>query len=185
MVGRRSIAAVVVALVSAVGVASAAAAHVTAQPPSFPKGATDVLVSFAVPNESTTATTVGVELDLPGDHPMLGVKARRIPGWTVDVVTSKLPKPVTTDDGEVTDAVSRVTWTAQPGEGLSGDEFELFTLLVGTMPKDTGSLTVKALQQYSDGTTVAWIEPVVKGVPAPDHPAPVIKLTGKAPKASK
>jgi len=181
MTGRRRVAAVAVAAV-ALGVVGAwpASAHVTPQPGSFKKGATDVLASFAVPNESTTAATTSVEFDLPTDHPMLGVKARPIAGWTVHVVTAQLPKPITTDDGQVTDAVSQVTWTANAGSELSGETFELFTLLVGTMPKNAGSLTVKVLQHYSDGSTISWIEPVVKGVPAPEHPAPVIKLTGKA-----
>jgi hypothetical protein len=27
---------------------------------------------------------------------------------------------------------------------------------------------------------VSWIEPVVKGTPAPEHPAPVLRLAGHA-----
>jgi hypothetical protein len=38
----------------------------------------------------------------------------------------------------------------------------------------------KAVQTYSDGTVVSWIEPVVKGTPAPEHPAPVLRLAGHA-----
>ena len=44
------------------------------------------------------------------------------------------------------------------------------------------SLEFKAIQTYSDGTSVSWIEDTVKGAPAPEHPAPILKLTGKAKK---
>jgi len=63
--------------------------------------------------------------------------------------------------------------------GLSGETFDLFTVLVGTLPSDTGKVTFNVLQTYSDGSVVSWIEPVVKGVPAPEHPAPVLTLTGR------
>jgi Domain of unkown function (DUF1775) len=35
----------------------------------------------------------------------------------------------------------------------------------------------KALQTYSDGDVVQWIEPTVKGGAEPEHPPPVLKLT--------
>jgi uncharacterized protein YcnI len=161
--------------------ATGASAHVTTQPASLPKGASDALLSFAAPNESTTgASVVGLEVDLPTDHPLLGVQALAVSGWDVKVTTTQLPKPVTTDDGQVTSAVSQVVWTAT-GPGIGASQFGLFTLLVGTVPSTTSSLTFKALQTYSDGTVVRWIEPIVKGTPAPENPTPVLKLT----KASK
>jgi uncharacterized protein YcnI len=159
-----------------------ASAHVTTQPASLAKGSSDQLLSFAAPNESSTgAAVVGLEVDLPTDHPLLGVTALSQAGWSVDVTSTTLPKPVTTDDGQVTSAVSKVVWTAT-GSGIGADQFGLFTLLVGTVPSNTSALTFKAIQTYSDGTVVRWIEPIVKGTPAPDNPTPVLKLT-KAPKS--
>ena len=38
-----------------------------------------------------------------------------MPGWTVAVEKTKLAKPVTTDDGQVTEAVTKITWTATDG----------------------------------------------------------------------
>ena len=38
----------------------------------------------------------------------------------------------------------------------------------------------KALQTYSSGTIVRWIEVPVAGQPAPDFPAPVLTLTPPA-----
>jgi hypothetical protein len=34
------------------------------------------------------------------------------------------------------------------------------------------------VQGYSDGTEVAWIDPTVDGQPEPEHPAPVLSLSG-------
>jgi uncharacterized protein len=47
----------------------------------------------------------------------------------------------------------------------------------GPLPKNVGQLEFKALQTYSDGEVVQWIEPTVKGGDEPEHPAPVLKLT--------
>jgi hypothetical protein len=58
----------------------------------------------------------------------------------------------------------------------------VFSVLAGTLPSNTNQLVFKALQTYSDGTVVSWIEPTVKGAPAPEHPTPILKLTGKAKK---
>jgi len=176
---RLSVVSVLVATTVALA-GEAASAHVTLQPGSLPKGASDVLVGFAVPNESTTgASTVKVEIDFPTAKPILGVSAQAMSGWTSAVQTVKLTKPVNTDDGQITEAVSQVTWTATSG-GVGADEFGLFTVLAGTLPSSTNQLVFKAIQTYSDGTVVSWIEPIVKGTPAPDHPTPILKLTKKA-----
>jgi uncharacterized protein YcnI len=160
--------------------AATASAHVTLQPGSLPKGASDVIVGFAVPNESTTgASTVKVEIDFPTTKPILGVHAQAIPGWSATVESAKLPKPVTTDDGVITEAVSKVTWTAT-ADGYGADQFALFSVLAGTLPSNANQVAFKALQTYSDGTVVSWIEPIVKGTPAPEHPTPILKLTKKA-----
>jgi uncharacterized protein len=63
---------------------------------------------------------------------------------------------------------------------LRPDEFDLFTISAGPLPTNTNQLVFKALQTYSDGTIVSWIQQAVKGTPAPAHPAPVLKLTAAA-----
>lgn len=158
--------------------ASAAGAHVTLQPGSLPKGASDVLVNFAVPNEEASASTTQVEIDFPTNTPILGIRAQPVAGWTVTVETARLPKAVTTDDGQITEAVSKVTWTTT-GPGIGPDQFQLFTVIAGTLPSNTSKLAFRVIQTYGDGTVVSWIEPTVKGAPTPEHPAPVLKLVGK------
>ena len=65
-----------------------------------------------------------------------------MPGWDATVVTSKLAKPVTTDDGQITEAVSQITWTAT-GVGIPPHQFGLFTVSVGQLPANTGKLASK------------------------------------------
>lgn len=172
-----------VAAIAVIGLgASAAGAHVVIHPGSEPKGASDVLLSLSAPNESTTGANVTqFEIDLPLDHPLLGTAPQTVAGWDAVVTSTKLTKPVTTDDGTITETVSKIVWTAT-GAGVPPSQFGLFTLLVGSLPSDTSSVQIKAVQTYSDGTVVSWIEPTVKGTPAPEHPVPVLTLTGKAPK---
>jgi uncharacterized protein YcnI len=178
-----AVAATALGVVVAVAISAGAAwAHVVVQPPSLPKGASDAIFSFSVPNETTDGSNVtGLEVDFPTNTPLLSALAQTKPGWDATVVTAKLPKPVTTDDGTISEAVSKITWTATAG-GIPPNQFDLFTVSAGQLPSNTGSLEFKAIQTYSDGTSVSWIEDTVKGAPAPEHPAPILKLTGKAKK---
>jgi uncharacterized protein YcnI len=169
--------AIVVASAIAVG-ASAAGAHVSVQPSSAPKGGFEIL-SFSVPNEEENANTVTVEVNLPTKNPIASVSIQPKPGWSAVVKKSTLAKPVKTDDGDVTQAVTQITWTATDG-GLQPGQFDLFTISAGPLPTNTNQLVFKAIQTYSDGTTVNWIQRTVKGTPEPEHPAPVLKLTKAA-----
>ncbi len=82
------------------------------------------------------------------------------------------PKPVTTDDGQVTEAVSKITWS---GGTIKPGEFQQFPVSMGPLP-DTKEIVFKALQTYSDGTVVRWIETASAGGAEPEHPAPVVTL---------
>jgi uncharacterized protein YcnI len=97
-------------------------------------------------------------------------------GWTAQVEKSTLSKPVKTDDGEVTEAVSKITWTATDG-GLQPGQFDLFTISAGPLPTNTSKLTFKAVQTYSNCDVVSWIQETAKGAPEPEHPAPTLTLT--------
>jgi len=157
-------------LFAAAGVASA---HVTVHPESYAKGATDGVLTFRVPNEEDSASTTKVQVFLPTDHPVLGVLVHPQDGWTAKVTTAKLKKPVKTDDGTITDAVSEITWT---GGKIGARQYEDFDVAFGQLPDDTGALTFKTLQTYSDGKVVRWIEAPSGGEEAED-PAPTLKLT--------
>jgi uncharacterized protein YcnI len=156
--------------------AGAAFAHVTVHPESYAKGATDGVLSFRVPNEEDTASTTKVQIFLPTDHPVVGVLVTPQAGWTAKVTTIKLKKPVKTDDGTITDAVSEITWT---GGRIRHGEFQDFNVAFGQLPDDTDQLSFKTLQTYSDGNVVRWIEEPQKGGEEPESPAPVLALTAQ------
>jgi len=177
MSSRRSIRRVVLGallgLALVVLAAGPAAAHVELDPDSVPKGSTTSF-SFRVPNEEDNASTVALEVTFPTDHPIPAVSVLAKPGWTFAVEKAPLPKPIKTENGEVTEAVSKITWT---GGQIPPDGYDLFTVRGGPLPKNVNQLEFKALQTYSDGNVVQWIEPTVKGGAEPEHPAPVLKLS--------
>jgi uncharacterized protein YcnI len=156
-------------------VALPAGAHVSVTPSSAPKGGFQVL-SFNVPNEEADANTVKIEVTVPTKYPIAFVSTQPMFGWTASVEKTTLAKPVKTDDGEITEAVSKITWTAT-GDGLLPGEFDLFTISAGPLPTKPNKLTFKAVQTYSNGEVVSWIQQTVKGAPEPEHPAPTLTLT--------
>ncbi len=176
---RRVLLGAVLGLALVVLVAGPAAAHVGVDPESAPKGSTTSF-SFRVPTEKDNASTVGLEVTFPADHPIPNVSVLVKGGWTFTVEKAPLPKPIKTDFGEVTEAVSKITWT---GGQIPPDGYDLFTVRGGPLPKNVNQLEFKASQTYSDGEVVQWIEPTVKGGAEPEHPAPVLKL-GKASSSS-
>jgi periplasmic copper chaperone A len=92
---------------------------------------------------------------------------------------SKLNPPITTDDGSITSAISQITWTATAG-GTKPGQFQQFDVSIGPLPK-ASSVSFPAIQTYSDGTVVKWIEKAAPGSKTePDHPAPTLSLTSAA-----
>jgi uncharacterized protein YcnI len=159
--------------------AAPALAHVTAQPGTAPQGSYSV-VSLRVPNESDTAGTVKLEVTLPADHPITGVRTTPVAGWTADVAKAPLNPPVTTDDGTITDAVRTVTWTANPGTRIGPGEFLEFPLSLGPLPTGVDELVMPAVQTYDDGEVVAWDQPANPDGSEPERPAPTVTLTPAA-----
>lgn len=159
----------------AVAVPLSASAHVTVTPGEAEPGAFS-LITVKVPNESATESTTRVELTIPADTPFGHVSYVPVPGWTTELVTTTLPNPVTTKNGEITDAVATVIWTAQPGSAITDGQMQLFPLSVGPVP-DVGSIVLAADQTYSDGTVVSWSE---QGEDA-EHPAPVLYVNDAPP----
>jgi periplasmic copper chaperone A len=169
---------IAIAAAAVVASAAAAGAHVTIVPSSAAKGGFEIL-SFSVPNERDNVNTTAVEVDFPVKNPIPSVSVKPMTGWTITTESSPLAKPIQTDEGTVTEAVTKVTWTATAG-GLEPGQFDLFTISAGPLPTKPNKLTFKALQTYSNGEVVRWIEPVVKGTPEPEFPAPALTLTKAA-----
>ena len=111
---RRAITLISLTAVGLLAGAGVASAHVTVNPSEAAAGGFTKL-TFRVPNESPTAGTVAVTVDLPADHPFAYVSVKQVPGWSVVPTTSTLPAPVTEGDLTIKEAVTSVTWTADPG----------------------------------------------------------------------
>jgi uncharacterized protein YcnI len=166
------------ALVGLLALAGPASAHVTVSAPGATRGASYQLITFRVPVEED-ADTVGLRVALSTKTPMGSVEVQAVPGWTHTQKTVKLAEPIKTDDGDITETVSEINWTAKPGQGLKPGEFGLFSIVASRLP-DAPSVAFKAIQTYSDGTSVAWIETPAPGNTAePEHPAPTLQLAAK------
>jgi len=172
-------AATVVAAALALSFPLAASAHVRVNPDQAQPGSYATL-TFKVPTESATAGTVKLEVDLPTDTPFTSVSYQPLTGWTTQVVTEKLPKPVKTDDGTITEAPVKVIWTADPGVQVAPGQFQQFVISAGAVPA-TGSVLLPTHQSYSDGTVVDWDEKTPADGKEPEHPAPTLYVEDAPP----
>jgi uncharacterized protein YcnI len=130
--------------------APAASAHVTVLPGSARPGQTPAL-HFRVLNERSDARTVEIDIFVPRGLPATP-SARR--GWKL------VTKP-----GEF-DRVAR-------DSGIGGADAKDFELRVGPLPQ-ARQVVFKALQHYSDGQIVRWIQTSAGA----ERPAPVLSLGG-------
>ena len=135
-------------------------------------------LTFRVPNESTTAGTVKVSVQLPAQTPFLYVSSKPVAGWTLATTEAKLPKPVESYGTTLTRAVRTVTWTADTGTKIGPGEYQEFALSVGPLP-EPGTVLLPVDQTYSDGTVVRWDQPTPAGADEPEHPAPELVVTAK------
>lgn len=136
--------------------ATPAVAHVTVNPGEVAEGSFAKL-TFRVPNESDTASTVKVEVAFP-EGLFEGAGVKPTPGWTHAV----------TMDGA---AVGSITWE---GGEIGIDEFQEFDISVGPIP-EVETIEFRAVQTYSDGEVVRWIDPV-DGDEEPEYPAPTLTV---------
>ena len=155
---------------------SPAFAHVSVQPEGAAVKGGYAVVDFKVPNERDDASTTKLEVNFPTDHPLASVMPEPISGWTVKVTKSKLAKPAEMHGETITEAVTKVTWTAT-GKGVEPGHFQKFPVSVGMLPTDADQLVFKALQTYSDKQVVRWIEVQKDGGEEPENPAPTLALT--------
>jgi uncharacterized protein YcnI len=130
--------------------APAASAHVTVLPASSRPGQTPAL-HFRVLNERSDARTVEIDIFVPRG---LHATASDRRGWT------RVHKPGEFD------------WVARDS-GIGGADAKDFELRVGPLPH-AREVVFKALQHYSDGQIVRWIQTSAGA----ERPAPVLQLGG-------
>jgi uncharacterized protein YcnI len=171
--------ATVAAVTGPVLLAGPASAHVTVNPDQATPGGFAKL-TFRVPTEAPKASTTRVSVTFPSATPLASVSIKPHPGWTAKVTKSKLAKPIEDEGLKLTEAVSRITWTAQKGAGIAPGQFDEFDVSVGPLPSSAKSMSFPTVQTYDDGTTVRWTDPVTAGGKEPEHPAPTLTLAAEA-----
>jgi len=159
-VARRCAATAVTAVALVALLAGPAWAHVEIEPSTATKGAEHAVLSFSVPNEREDASTTEIAVQIPEEAKFESVRAQSKPGWTIAFEK----------DGA---SVRTITWS---GGEIKPDEFDLFTISVGAIPKKGTHLHFPTLQTYSDGEVVRWIEEAEEDAPEPEHPAPELEL---------
>jgi uncharacterized protein YcnI len=164
------------ALAAALAGAGAASAHVGVSSTDAAAGGFGK-VTFRVPNESDTASTVALRISIPEESAMASLRVQPVPGWTVSTTTSDLATPLESHGEQVTSYVSVVEFRAADGGGIRPGEFQEFALSGGPFP-EAEQLSFPTVQTYGDGTESAWIDPSVEGQAEPEHPAPALTLTG-------
>jgi uncharacterized protein YcnI len=167
-----------VAATAVVILSSPAFAHVSVAPEGTAAKGGYAVVDFKVPNERDNASTSKLEVAFPTDHPLASVMPEPMAGWKIQVTKSKLAKPLELHGKQITEAVTKVTWTAtSAAAGIQPGYFEKFPVSIGALPEDADELVFKAIQTYSNKEVVRWIEVQEDGAEEPETPAPVLALS--------
>ncbi|PRX47820.1 uncharacterized protein YcnI [Prauserella shujinwangii] len=145
--------------------AGTASAHVTANvygetPEQGGYGA----IVLRVPNEEQDAGTTKLEVTIPAQYEISSARTKPVPGWTAEVTKQ--------------DVVTKITWTARPGNEIAAGStsYEEFPFTLGKLPENVDTLVLPAAQTYSSGKVVRWDQPPTDGGEEPEHPAPVVEL---------
>jgi uncharacterized protein YcnI len=167
---RTRVPAVVAGLAGLAVAAPAAQAHVTLNPRSVTANSF-ARVDVRVPNERDEAGTRSVVVHFP--HGFYSASYRRVWGWTAKVSMRKLATPVKSDDGDITEEVSKVTWRPlSKSDWIMPGQFEEFGLSM-RFPNAPGStLYFPARQTYGNGEVVNW-----SGGASSETPAPSVTVT--------
>ncbi len=156
-----------------------ASAHVRVKGDSTAAGSFSAL-TFRVPNESDTASTIKVQVQLPQDTPFLYVSSKPVPGWSAAIAEAPLPTPVTVSGTEITKAARTVTWTADgDANGVQPGQYQEFSISVGPLPA-AAEILLPTVQTYSDGEVANWSEATPASGEEPENPAPVLVVTAAA-----
>ncbi|WP_341719350.1 YcnI family protein [Micromonospora sp. FIMYZ51] len=161
------------------GFVAPASAHVSVNPKEATQGGYGRF-AFRVPNESDEASTTKLEIFLPENAPVGSVSTMPVPGWTVAVEKRTVNPPVQVHGAEISEVVSKITWTAGADAAIAPGTFQEFPVSMGPLP-EVDQMVFKSLQTYSDGAVVRWIdEPPAPGGEEPATPAPVLTLAAAA-----
>jgi uncharacterized protein YcnI len=157
--------------------ASVASAHITLENQQAPVGASYKAV-LRVPHGCNGSATVALRVRIP--EGFLDVKPMLKPGWKLNVMSGKYPRPMSLRDAKVSDGVTEVDWSGGNLPDAYYDEF----VLTGYISNDlqAGPTMYFAIVQECEKGVNRWIEIPTSG--AADHgdslePAVALKLLPK------
>ncbi len=180
--GRRRIVGFVAATI-ALGVglfSTGVSAHVTVDSLGVAEQGGFAKIGFSVPNERDDAGTVSLTVRMPTDHPLVFVSVQPKPGWDVVTTMRTLDTPIEAFGATISEVVDTVSWTATGETQIGPGQFDQFWISAGAMPTDVDELGFPAIQIYSSGEEVAWIEPTPASGEEPELPMPMLGLVAPA-----
>ena len=162
-------------------VLSCASAHITLESQEAPVGASYKAV-MRVPHGCDGSATTAIRVRLP--EGVIAVKPMPKPGWRLDTVTGKYPKPFTLRGAKVTEGVTEIAWSAGKLADAHYDEFVFMSVLADEL--DAGKTIYFPVVQECEKGIHRWIEiPKDGGNSGHGHgegnaePAPGLKLLPK------
>ena len=153
---------------------ASAQAHISLHPNTIPAGAF-VTVDVRVPGEQEGAYVTKVDVLFPPGF--TGVDYENVPGWSTNVIETKLATPIKEGGETIDPEVSQIAWSwTGPLGKVSNGQFINFPLSLAIPENATGrALEFRTVQTYSNGQIVHWIEPSLTA----EHPSPRINVTAR------
>ena len=124
-------------------------------------------------NERPDSGTASLEVNIPEDTPIPSISVKPTPGWTYAVERRTLAEPIDMHGEQVTEVVSKITWT---GGTINPGEFQEFEISAGPLPEDVDQILFPSIQTYASGEVVRWIDEPLESGEEPEHPAPLLTL---------
>jgi periplasmic copper chaperone A len=159
-----------------IGVASA---HVTLETQQAPVGASYKAV-LRVPHGCDGSATTAIRIRVPSG--VIGVKPMPKPGWKLDTVSGKYPKPFTLRGAKMSEGVTEIAWSGGNLADAFYDEF-VFTGALAEELSAGQTIYFPVVQECEKGVH-RWIEIPTGHGGHDDHsggpePAPGLKLLPK------
>jgi uncharacterized protein YcnI len=162
----RALAVVLAVLVSVLTVGvGAASAHVNVSSADAAPGGFGEL-TFRVPNESDTASTINLRVQIPADTPLASVRTEPVAGWSATMTKTAIDPPIDVHGNQVSEAVTEITWTADAGAGIEPGEYQTFSISGGPFP-EVDALTCRASRPTTTAASRPGSSPPSTGKPSP------------------
>jgi uncharacterized protein YcnI len=156
-----------------------ASAHVTLETQQAPVGASYKAV-LRVPHGCDGSATTAIRIRVPAG--VIGVKPMPKPGWKLDTVSGKYPKPFTLRGAKMSEGVTEIAWSGGNLADSFYDEF-VFTAALAEELSAGQTIYFPVVQECEKGVH-RWIEIPTGHGGHDDHsggpePAPGLKLLPK------